>query len=117
MNSNSIRFDLLFDAEEYYRSGICPWTFFAYPTCLADEHGLPPDTKACELLSQVQERGIDVAIWMSAIAENTTYFACRIEDRQRLHDLLDELESSGIIESNFCGNRSELLFAKLAEGN
>lgn len=117
MNSNSIRFDLLFDAEEYYRSGICPWTFFAYPTCLADEHGLPPDTKACELLSQVQESGIDVAIWMSEIAENTTYFVCHKADMQRLHSVLNELESSGIIESNFCGNRSELLFAKLAEGN
>ena len=116
MNSDSIRFELLFDAEEDYRSGNCPWTFFAYPTSLADEHGLPPDPAACELLSQVQERGIDVAIWVSEIAENTTYFACLIEDRQRLHDLLDELESSAKIERNFCRTRSERLFAKLAVG-
>ena len=116
INSDLISFDMLFDAEEYYQTENCPWTFFAYPTSLADDRGLPPDTGACKLLSHVQSCGIDVAIWVSAIAENTTYFACRKEDIQRLNDVLIELESSGTIEKNFCGIRSERLFARLAKG-
>ena len=115
MKSDGIRFDLLFDADEYHRSGFCPWTFFAYPTSLAVERGLPPDNEACKLLANLQDRQINIAIWVNGIAEDTTYFACRKEDIERLHDALQELEASGTIEKDFCGKRSERLFAKLAE--
>ena len=107
---------MLFDADEYYRSGQCPWTFFAYPTSLADAQGLPPDKAACELLFCLKKRGIDVVTWGSGPVPNTTYFACRNEDRQRLSDLLHELQSSGIIGPDFCRIRTERLFAKLEEG-
>ena len=107
---------MLFDADEYHQSGQCPWTFFAYPTSLADAQGLPPDKSACELLSCLEKHGIDVAIWGSAPDPITTYFACRIEDRQRLSDLLHELQTSGTIEPDFCRIRSERLFAKLEKG-
>lgn len=116
MNPHAIRFDLLFDADDYYRSGMCPWTFFAYPTSLAVERWLPPDNDACELLGHVQNHEIDVAIWVNGIAENTTYFACRKEDIQRVHDLLQKLEDTGMIERDFCIKRSERLFAKIAKG-
>ena len=59
---------------------------------------------------------MDVAIWVNGIAEDTTYFACRKEDIQRLHDTLQDLEASGVIEKDFCGNCSARLFATLAEG-
>ena len=111
MNPSPIRFELLFDAEEYYRSGICPWTFFAYPTSMADERGLPPDDEACNFLARLQECGINVAIWVSGIAEDTTCFACRKEDIQRLNDVIRELENSGEIKRRFCTERSERLFA------
>ena len=116
MNSDWIRFDMLFDAEECHRKGNCPWTFFAYPTSLADVHGLPPDREACELLAHIQQRGIDIAIWVSQIVENTTYFACRFGDRQKVDDVLNELQSSGTIDVNFWSTRSERLFARYAEG-
>jgi len=116
MNPASIRFDLLFDAGKYHLSGTCPWTFFAYPTSLAVERGLPPDTDACQLLARVQNCGIDVAIWINGIAEDTTYFACRKEDIQRLNDALQKLEASGMIENDFCRKRSERLFAALVKG-
>jgi len=116
MNPESIKFELLFDADEYHQSGFCPWTFFAYPTSLAVERGLPPDTEACELLALIQNRKIDVAIWKNAIADDTTYFACRQEDIQRLRDAIQELEDSGLIENDFCSKRSERLFAALANG-
>jgi hypothetical protein len=113
MNPETIDFELLFDADEYFRSGDCPWTFFAYPTSLAVERGLPPDDDACELLGLLQRRDIDVAIWVSTLAEDTTYFACRKEDIQRLNDALRELEIAGIIENDFLQKRSERLFANL----
>jgi len=111
MSLNPIRFDLLFDADEYHRSGSCPWTFFAYPTSMADEQGLPPDKDACDFLARIQERGIDVAIWVSGIAEDTTYFACRKDDIQRLNRVIQELEDSGGIGSGFCNETTERLFA------
>lgn len=106
---------MLFDADAYYQTGNCPWTFFAYPTSLAAEQGLPPDAQACQLLVHLQQRDIDVAIWVNRIAEDTTYFACRKEDIQRLIDTLQELENTGIIEPNFCSCRSEYLFSQLAK--
>ena len=111
MDSNPIRFDLLFDADEYHQSGFCPWTFFAYPSSMADNRGLPPDNEACDLLAQLQERGIDVAIWVDGIAEDTTYFACRKEDIQRLNEAIQELENSGVVAEGFCNERTEALFA------
>jgi hypothetical protein len=106
-----IRFDLLFDADEYHRSGFCPWTFFAYPTSLADENGLPPDKEACRLLACLQARGIDVALWINGIVADTTYFACRKEDLQRLQNAIRELEDSGDIEKGFCTAGAKRLWA------
>lgn len=116
MSCQSIRFDLLFDASEHWRSGQCPWTFFAYPTSLADDRGLPPNDDACRLLATLQDHGIDVAIWSNGPTEDTTYFACRQEDLQRLHEVLLELEACGLIEKDFLRNRSERLFASLGQG-
>jgi hypothetical protein len=47
-----------FDAEAYWRAGNCLWTFFAFPSCLADDHGLPPDEDAKRLLVELRTRGI-----------------------------------------------------------
>lgn len=113
MSCDSIRFDLLFDANEYWRSGQCPWTFFAYPTSLAEEHGLPPDDDACRLLATLQDHGVEVAIWSNRATENTTYFACRQEDIQQLNHVLQELESGRVNEDGFLRNRSNRLFASL----
>jgi hypothetical protein len=115
MNSDSIRFDMLFDADAYYRSGCCPWTFFAYPTSLADDRGLPPDDEACGLLAQLQQHGVEVAVWVNGIANDTTYFACRKEDRYRLDDALRELETQGIITEDFYLSRTERLFAQISK--
>ena len=60
---SSIQFELLFDADEHFRAGKCPWTFFAYPTSLSVERYLPPDIEACSLLASLQKKGIRVSIW------------------------------------------------------
>lgn len=115
MSGRVLRLDLLFDAEGYRRSGYFPWTFFAYPTSLAGADGLPPDPMACELLAEVQARGIDVAVWACDITD-TTYFACKREDVGRLHDVITELESSDEFGSGFCASHSEALFALTDRG-
>ena len=116
MDFDAIRFDLLFDAEEYYRSENCPWTFFAYPTSLSVERGLPPDIDACHLLAKLQKRGISVAVWVSSISENTTFFACKREDIQTLTDALKEIDVCGMNGRDFCTDLSEKLFASIAKG-
>lgn len=103
-----------FDAEAYWRAGHCPWTFFAFPSSLADDHGLPPEEDAKRLLVELRTRGIQVGIWANGIANDTTYFACPKEEIQRLHDALVELEADGSFEHGFCGKRSEHLFSLLA---
>ncbi len=70
MATGFVDFGKLFDADAYWRAGHCPWTFFAYPTSLADEQGLPPDVDAKGLLADLQRRGLQVGIWTNGIAEN-----------------------------------------------
>ena len=113
MSNDFVNLDALFDADEYRVSGDCPWTFFAYPTSLARSDGLPPDDEACKFLGAIQAREIDVAIWVNGIAENTTYFACKRDDIQRLNNAVAELENGELFGDNFCAKRSEELFALL----
>ena len=116
MRAGSVNLESLFDADEYHRSGHCPWTFFAYPTSLAVEDGLPPDAEACRLLAEIQTRGMEVAIWRHGIDSHTTYFACKQDDIDRLRRLLRELEG-GTYGKNFCAERSEAQFARLEHGS
>jgi hypothetical protein len=116
MNETAVRFDVLFDADAYRLSGKCPWTFFAYPTSLAIENGLPPDNEATQLLVHLQNLEIDVAIWINGIVEDTTYFACREEDMGKVNEVLRDLEDVGRIEKGFCAKRSEWLFSRLPNG-
>ena len=111
MHRGPLKIDKLFNAEEYRRAGNCPWTFFAFPSRLADEFGLPPDDSAIEFLATLQAKGLRVGIWANAIGNDTSYFVCPIEDRQRLNDAIAELENNGTIEIGFCLKRTERLFS------
>ena len=117
MGPAGINLRKLFDAEHYCRSGGCPWTFFAYPTSLAIAHDLPPDDDACRLLAEVQRRGIDVAVWVSDIVLDTTFYACRREKIQSLKDVLQQLEVPSDFGDRFCELRSEALFARLQDSS
>jgi hypothetical protein len=108
--SSDIRLDLLWNVNDYIRLGSIPWTFFAYPTSIAVEHGLPPDVEACKLLATIQANGIQVAIWVNKTAKDTTYFACPYEARHKLHTLIEDLEFSKAIEKDFCRQHSDRLF-------
>jgi hypothetical protein len=114
MTSDAIQFDNLLDVDAYSRSGRCPWTFFAFPTAMADDHGLPPDKEACGLLAHLQRLGLEVGVWVNGIRNGTNYFACRKEDMHILHEALQHLESQGIIERDFCRIHTERLYAQIA---
>lgn len=116
MNREFINFDLLFDASEYFDSGMMPWTFLSYPTSLAVDRGLPPDQDVWELIGHLQKRGIAVAIWINGAGNGVTYCACRKEDIQRLSDVVQELEETGEIQKGFCCEAAEQLYAR-ARGN
>ena len=116
MNPELIPNEMFFDPHEYRRSGGCPWTFFAYPTSLADDHGLPPDDEACQMLGHLRKRGIAVGVWVSDFGNDTTYFVCRKEDIHRLIEALQELEKEGVIDKDFCVARTERLFSQVVEG-
>ena len=111
MTDSTVNLKSLFDAKAYWHSGQCPWTIFAYPTCLADENGLPADAEAQRFLAEIQRRGIQVGIWVNGIAEDTSYFAVPKEDIQRVHFAIQELEEAGVFEPNFCGKRSDHLLS------
>ncbi len=88
MVNNSLDIVRLLDADASWRDGDCPWTFFAFPTSLADQLGLPPDDDATRLLIELQGRNIRVGIWSNAPSNNTTYFACPKDDIQLLNTVL-----------------------------
>lgn len=113
MNSKSIGFDFLFNADGYYRQGHCPWTYYSCSSGKADEHGLPQDNDAFDLLGRIEELGVDVdvAVWINGIAEDMTYVVCRDDDIQRLKDVFKALEDSGEVEKRYCNQRTGRLFA------
>ncbi len=113
MNPSPIDFDLLFDADEYLRTVYSPWTFFAYPTSLAVENGLPPDEPACQILGEVQSRGIEVAIWINGIGNDTNYFCCKKRDIRHLMNVLAELQTSDRFGENYLSKRCDELFGLL----
>lgn len=115
MSQNFVNLESLFDAEEYRRSGNSPWTFFAYPTFLADADNLPPLADACRFLSEIQAREIEVAIWVFG-ANGTTYFACKRNDVRRLHHAIKIIELTGSFGPDFFARCSEELFARLTNG-
>lgn len=115
MGPAGIHLEKLFDAEAYFRSGASPWTFFAYPTSLAGAFGLPDDDEACRLLAEVQGHGIEVAVWVSEIVFNTTFFVCRSEAVTDLQKVMRQLEVPEYFGDRFCEMRSEALFAKLVD--
>ena len=113
MQPQGLDIDKLFDANAYWLSGTCPWTFFAYPNELRDELGLPPDDDAKRLLVELGCRGIRAGIWSNSPMDDTTYFACPKEDIARLNEALAELENNGDFEVGFCGKRTEELFDRV----
>ena len=107
----SVNIGSLLDVDAYWREGGQPWTFFAYPTSLADSNGFPSDKDAIHLLAELQARGVRVGVWKNSPVEGTCYFACVREEREKLHLALENLESEGRFGREFLAKRCEELFS------
>jgi hypothetical protein len=90
-----INIDDLWNADAYRLAGDCPWTIFAYPASLADAQRLPRDEDAKRFLAELHGRGLRVGIWVHPGTADTIYFACPYEERERVHNAIEELERQG----------------------
>lgn len=103
----------IWDANEYWSSGEGgPWTFFAYPSRLANADGLPPDAQACELLKNLASRGLRVGPWTNAPTGPVAYLACHKEDIKAVSAAIRDL---GLQE--YCTTRSQELLGMIEDGN
>jgi hypothetical protein len=99
----------LWDADAYLASGKCPWTIFAYPASLADERHLPSDGESVRYLAALLAAGARVGVWYLP-ASQTVYFACPIEEKDRIESVVNELEQRGEFPENFARDHCEHLF-------
>src|SRR5205823_4531076 len=104
-------FDLLqlWNAEAYWKSGRHPWTIFAYPASLADERRLPCDRESVRYLEALLASGAKVGVWH--FPENQTlYFACPFEEKERVQSIVNELEWQGTFPKSFSRDHCDYLF-------
>jgi hypothetical protein len=99
----------LWNAEAYWNSGRCPWTIFAYPALLADQQLLPRDEESVRYLRALVAAGAQVGIWRCS-ANDTVYFACSFEEKERVASIVNELEREGAFPKHFARDHCEHLF-------
>jgi hypothetical protein len=110
-----INVDDLWNADAYWRSGILPWTIFACPSSLADRQRLPRDHEARRYLAELLGLGVPVGIWEHPDIAGTIYIACPIEDRDRVHTAIEQLERRGTLPPGFASRHCQHLFATSSE--
>lgn len=108
----SFDFDRLWDADAYARGSRGPWTIFAFPVHWADERWLPRDDEARRFLAALLARGLQIGIWRHPRIDDTVYFACPYEERERVEAVVQELERAGEFAPRFAAERTEYLFSK-----
>src|SRR5687767_4414886 len=106
MDAKALNLTQLWNAEAYWISGRCPWTIFAYPASLADEQLLPRDEESVRYLSALIAAGAQVGIWHFS-ANQTVYFACPYEEKERVGSIVNELEREGAFPRDFARDRCE----------
>lgn len=105
-----INVDDLWNADAYWRSGILPWTIFAYPSGLADSQRLPLDEEARRYLAELLGHGIRVGIWEHPDVADAIYFACPFEDRDRVDLAIMQLERLNRFTPGFAAQHCKYLF-------
>jgi hypothetical protein len=99
----------LWNADAYWQSGHCPWTVFAYPASLADDRRLPRDSESARYLAALIAAGAKIGVWYFP-ANETVYFACPFEERDRIQSIVNEFERRGTFPKNFARDHCEDLF-------
>src|SRR5262245_52300753 len=114
MEAKAINVAQLWNADAYMESGKCPWTIFAYRATLADERHLPRDGESLRYLAALLAAGAPVGVWYYP-ANQTVYFACPYEEKERVGAIVDDLERQSAFPKNFAVDHCEHLFRLAAE--
>ena len=96
----------MFDADDYFRSGWMPWTFFAFAAASAEADGMPPDAEARRYLACVQAAGIRAGVWRKTPVKGTCYFGCHKDDIEALTAEVARLEDGVNFAKGFGRDRS-----------
>ena len=102
----------LIDPQSLLDRGECPYTFLAFPASAVDENGLPSDLEARQYIARVQSEGVPVGIWLDTPAKDTGYAFVGPENIEKLNDVLQTLEKSGVYSRSFASDLSERLLGR-----
>ena len=81
------------------------------PLKFGRRHWLAARRESLPVPGGIQRHGIDVAVWVNGVAEETNYFAVRQQDVHRLGKVMAELETAERFGVKFSSRRTEELFA------
>jgi len=109
MAAPSLDLSRLWNADGYSQSGKRPWTIFADPASLADERHLPRDCESLRFLEAFLAAGARVGVWYLP-ANQTVYFACPFEEKERVRAIISDLEQRRMFPKNFARDHCEILF-------
>jgi hypothetical protein len=113
--SGPIDLDQLFDPQPLYERGECPYSFFAFPLSIANQHGVPNDQQAQEYIAAVQADGVPVGIWLATPVEGTAYAVVRPGDIELLHRTIEQLADTRRFSNTFAAELCEKLFQQNIE--
>lgn len=111
MNEPPIDIDALYNIDFHYAEIGPAFSFFTYPTSLADEFDLPPDDHAIRLLQMLVDNGISAGIWTNSPVNGVMFFACLPDDVCKLFATLQRLEEQGVIVPDFLGIKTRFLMS------
>lgn len=107
--SGPIDLNALIDLDSLYANGACHWTFFAFPTSMVNEHGVPSDIDAQRYIAA----GVPVGIWRNTPVDGTAYAAVTRETIPQLHLAIESLTQ---FHDSFAAELSERLFHESSAG-
>ena len=101
--SGPINLAELIDLDSLYADGGCPYTFFAFPKSLLNEHRVPSNKDAQEYIAAIQSAGVPVGIWRSTVVEDIAYAGVTHESIPLLRDTIASLtQFSDSYASDLC---------------
>lgn len=104
-----IDLDALVDLDSLAASGVCPWTFLAFPSCTLNGQGVPSDPDAQRYIAAIQSAGVPVGIWRNSPSIGSAYAAVTQDVIGQLHQVIENL---GQYPESFAVDLSERLFAE-----
>lgn len=104
-----IDLNALVDLDSLAASGVCPWTFLAFPSCTLNGLGIPSDPDAQRYIAAIQSAGVRVGIWRNSPSIGSAYAAVTQDVIGQLQSTIENLNQ---FPESFAADLSERLFAE-----